>query len=133
MDMLHLEHHSPSELKLLNTQSDTMTIQLTEGEPGAQRELLQAVIQRAALSSKSIIIALDRKGLAEIMKVGDIVTIQGQDGTATIIVPITLQRRGVETKLMITGSGKKQRQPDPRLCHLYQRALIRTHGPIFGV
>ena len=122
MDLLHLEHHSPSVLKLLKTQSDTITIQLTEGEPGAQRELLQAIIQRAALSSKSIIIALDRKGLAEILKVGDIVTIQGQDGTATITVPITLQRRGVETKLMITGSGKKQRQPDPRLCHLIAQA-----------
>ena len=124
MYILHLEHHSPSVLKLLKTHSDTMAIKLTEGEPGAQRELLQVVIQRVALSSKSIIITLDLKGLAEILKVSDIVSIHGQDGTATISVPIILQRRGVEAKLIITGSGKNQHQPDPRLCHLIAQARL---------
>jgi len=122
MDMLHLEHHSPSVLKFLKTQSGTMAIKLTEGEPGAQRELLQAVIQRVALSSKSIIITLDRKGLAEILKVSDMVSIHGHDGTATITVPITLQRRGVEAKLVFAGPNKEQRQPDPRLCRLIAQA-----------
>lgn len=52
--------------------------------------------------------------------------------TATINVPITLQRRGVETKLIITGSGKKQRQSEPRLCRLIAQARLWFDQLAFG-
>ncbi|MAF96636.1 MAG: hypothetical protein CMM60_12905 [Rhodospirillaceae bacterium] len=122
MDMLHLVSHSLKDLKSLKVQSDTAASKLTDEMPGIQRDLLQTAIQRIELSAESITITLSRKGLAKILKINETVGIKEYSDTASITVPLTLRRRGVEAKLIISGPGMEQRQPDPHLCYLIAQA-----------
>ncbi len=58
------------------------------------------------------------------LKVADAAIVQGGAEAITLTIPITLRRRGVEAKLVITGNGEKQPNPDPRLCRLIAQAKL---------
>jgi len=137
MDMLDLEHHSPTALKLLRAQSDVMASQLTNGEPGARRDLLQTIIHRIDISSGIITVTLSRKGLATMLQVSDAVSTKDHGDVATITVPFTLRRRGVEIKIVIEGNGETSSAPDANLIRYIKRShywwKLLTDGKISSV
>jgi len=66
-----------------------------------------------------IAITLSRSGLAEALE-----TTQPEDKSPiTLTVPIHLQRRGIENKLIIRGRNANP-APDPKLCQLIARARL---------
>lgn len=122
MDLLRFTDNAPTNLKILRVQSSAMTNGLTEGELNTKRYLLQSVVHRITLSTKSVSIDLKRSSLAKILNVDDFVGTSDRANTVTITKAISLRRRGVEAKLVIEGNYKKQQEPDPHLCHLIAQA-----------
>ena len=124
MDLLLFTDHAPSNLKILRDQSIALTNDLVEGEPSTKKKLLQSIIQRINLSSKSISIDLKRWSLAKTLDVFAFVDSSDHADTITIKKAISLRRRGVEAKLVIEGNHKKLQEVDPHLCRLIAQAKL---------
>ncbi len=90
-----------------------------EGPVEERRKIIQTVLSRVEMASTSISLSICRRGLA-----GRLGLPRPEDDTATPIkVPIRMQRRGVETKLVIDGPNAKHRRVDPELCRLIGQSL----------
>ena len=91
---------------------------LDDGKPEVKRNILQTVIQRVELGLKLLTLTLDKLGLAEVLHV----TCHDVMNPVSINVPVRLQRRGVETKLIIDGPNAGSRHLDTDLCCLIAQA-----------
>ena len=121
MDLLGLIDLAPVPLARMIARAETLVEQLTLADAKAKRELLHHVLNRVDLAPDRMVLAIRRQGLAEAL---DITTVSGNDGIAEINVPIAIQRRGVESKLIIADSAAENRDPDPSLCRLTSRARV---------
>ena len=122
MDLLCLGEHTSKYMKILKEESDAVVAQLTDASPKIQRHFLQTIIQRIDLEPGSVVITIRLNGLVKALKIsGSLITEDNRDNEI-ITVPISLRRRGVEAKLVITGPDREQCQPDSRLCRLIAQA-----------
>lgn len=80
--------------------------------------ILQTIIDRVDLTPDVITLTLDKTGLAQAL---EIPCPKGMN-PVSIMIPIRLQRRGVETKLIIEGPNANNNTPDPGLCRLIAQA-----------
>jgi len=119
IDLLQMEGQSVQALTSLKARAAIVTIQLADGEPNEKKRLLQEIIERIDLAPETITIMLSRSGLAEALEA----TQPENKSPITLTVPIHLQRRGIENKLIIRGRNANQ-APDPKLCQLIARARL---------
>jgi len=118
IDNLHLGTAAVPTLNKLETQAANVAQSLEVGKPDKKRNILQAIVQRVDLRPESILLTLDRCTLAETLgmpRPNDVEPI-------SLYVPVRLQRRGVEAKLIIDGPNAVTRNLDKDLCHLIARA-----------
>jgi len=121
MDILKLELYSPSVLRTLKTESDSLIEILSSNDNEHQRQILQAIICRVTLSPKSISIELSRTAVSRRLKLSDDAASQEQDDVISLTSALRLQRKGVEAKLVIVGQATAS-QRDPVLCCLVAQA-----------
>ena len=84
------------------------------------KTLLTRIVLRIDIREAAISIAMSRNALLERLGVNT----TGADNSAAALlieVPISLRRRGIETKLILKGEGTPTRKPDPHLCRLIAR------------
>jgi len=118
MDLLCLKDASISALNKLKKQAISLADQLEESKPKDKRDILQTVIQSVILDPKSITLILDKSGLAEALRV----SCPDDLSPGSIKVPVRMQRRGVETKLIIDDANATIRNVDTDLCRLIAQA-----------
>ncbi|MBX3598546.1 MAG: recombinase family protein [Rhizobiaceae bacterium] len=89
-----------------------------------RRAIITRLIDRIDLQSAQLRIRLRRGAIAELVSAGSMRNGSGDTGEqhATITCPISLRRRGVETKLILNGSAAPHRSPDASLIYLIARA-----------
>lgn len=91
-----------------------------------KRATVQRLIRRVDLSAGSVAILLDRAALASLLA-GEVVrpnhnVENAAEPTALITCPISLRRRGVETRMILTDNSRPARNPDDALVDLIARA-----------
>jgi len=120
MDIMCLKDPGIASINSLQVQALRLAHQLGEGKPEDKRNILQAIVQRINLAPKSITLVIDKSGLAQALN------IPRPDDTSpeSIKVPVRLQRRGVETKLIIESPNAETRNLDNDLCHLIAQAHL---------
>tara|TARA_R110000868_G_scaffold143571_1_gene361773 strand:- start:235 stop:1917 length:1683 start_codon:yes stop_codon:yes gene_type:complete len=118
MDIMCLKDPSVSLLTKLKTQAVSLADQLEESKPEDKRDILQSVIQRIELGPKSITLTLDKSRLADSLHI----PYPDDLSSVSINVPVRMQRRGVETKLIIDSPNATTLNVDTDLCHLIAQA-----------
>ena len=118
MDIMCLKDPSVSALNKLKAQAMSLANQLEESKPEDKRDILQNVVQRVNLDPKSITLILDKSGLAEVLHI----PCPDDLSPVSINVPVRMQRRGVETKLIIDGPNATKKNVDAELCRLIAQA-----------
>jgi site-specific DNA recombinase len=118
MDLMCPRNPTVSSLTKLKAQAMNLVHQLEDGKSEVKRDILQTVIQRVDLGPKSFKLRLDKTGLAEVLSI----PCHDDMSPASINVPVRLQRRGVETKLIIDGPNAEQWHLDTDLCRLVAQA-----------
>ena len=99
-----------------------------------KRATVQRVVSRIDLSAGSVTIRLDRKELASLATGAAILPGMNVETTALITCPMSLRRRGVETRMILTDNSRPARHQDDALidliarAHLYLRQLVQTPG-----
>jgi site-specific DNA recombinase len=89
----------------------------------ARRELIHKLVRRVVLKPGTLTIDIDRSAV-----VGSLLPEQPQpkldqdDMPISIECPISLKRRGVEMRMLVTNSADRHREPDPDLIQLALRA-----------
>ena len=121
MDLLKFANPAPSLLQTLKVKADELAGILIDEKTGHQQNILQALIHRIGLSADTISIDLSREALARLLTMEENVIRSEHDDIIRLNFPITLQRKGVEAKLVIAGQSSG-RQPDPDLCRLIATA-----------
>lgn len=121
MDLLEFANPAPSLLQTLKLKADELAGKLIEENTGHQQAILQAIIHRVDLSANTITIDLSRKALARLLTMEENIASNEHDNIIPLKLGITLQRKGVEAKLVIAGQSSG-RQPDPDLCRLIAKA-----------
>ena len=122
MDRLDLANPAPPLLQILKARADELAAKLVDGSTEEQRDILQTIIPRVGLSNSTITIDLSRKTLAGLLKLDEDVMIDNRDDIIPLDYAITLQRKGVEAKLVIAGHADKHRKVDTDLCRLIAQA-----------
>ena len=121
MDLLEFANPASSLLQTLKVNADELAGKLIDANTEEQQAILQAIVQRVGLSADAITIDLSRRALAGLLTVEENVTSNEHDDIVPLNHAITLQRKGVEAKLVIAGQSSG-RQPDPDLCRLIAMA-----------
>jgi site-specific DNA recombinase len=114
--------HSDQDVNALRNLEDgtsQMRDLLLNGEHLARRDLLQNVIERIDLTPTAISITCDRGKLREALGIKP----SGENSQIEITVPIRMQRRGVEARLIINKTGTED-AVDPDLCKLIAQARV---------
>ena len=100
-----------------------------------KRATVQRLVSRIDLSAGSVTIRLDRTALASLVTGAAILPdVNVEETTAIITCPMSLRRRGVETRMVLTDNSRPARRPDDALidliarAHLYLRQLTQTPG-----
>ncbi|MAL80426.1 MAG: hypothetical protein CMN55_15180 [Sneathiella sp.] len=121
MDLLEFANPAPSLLQTLKLKADELAGKLVDDDTGHQQAILQALIHRVGLSADAITIDLSRKALAKLLTMEENIASNKHDDIIPLNLAITLQRKGVEAKLVIAGQSSGRR-PDPDLCRLIAQA-----------
>ncbi|MER8807544.1 recombinase family protein [Mesorhizobium australicum] len=93
------------------------------GTADAKRSMLQKVVHRVTLNPGSWTIELDRRCLSELLLDRILPPSDGSHVTS-IECPISMKRRGVETRIVLTDGSKSSREPDGALIDLLRRAHL---------
>ena len=114
----------PGELSKALKRADQIRADWAQASIDKQKDLLRSAVHRMVLKPGSLIIMLNRAGLADVL--ADRGITNPHLITSSIIsieLPISLRRRGVETKIVLTDGRQQTNDPDAALIHL----LIRAH------
>ena len=118
MDLLCLDNPSTASLSKLKVGATNLVGILMEGKPKEKRHILQSIIHRIELAPTSIKLKLETRGLAQVLDL----PFADDASPITIDVPVRLQRRGVETKMIIHSPNATTRNFDADLCRLIAQA-----------
>ena len=88
-----------------------------------RRELVRRLVRRVILKPGSLTIDIDRSAIvAELLPELAQSKSEQDDETISIECPISLKRRGVELRMVVTNSAHPHREPDASLVQLILRA-----------
>ena len=88
-----------------------------------KRAVLADVIHRIELEPASLTMQIRRSALARLISGSDAISVTNDvDDVASIVCPMSLRRRGVETRLVLTNEIARARSPDAALLDLVARA-----------
>jgi site-specific DNA recombinase len=118
IETLGLGKNDVETLRGLKDRAEVHGCQLQDDRLEEKQAVAQTIIDRVDLSSSLVTITLNRQAFARHLEL-----IPAEDqGPITIDVPVRLQRRGVETKLIIENSQSKVRDINLELCNMVAQA-----------
>jgi len=123
VEALNLKDISPDRLRGIAGGAAATADELMDGTPDRQRLLLSALLHRTTLRADSIRIEIKRSGLAGLVGNPGAGAGKSSEGLFELIVPIQLQRRGVEAKLVMKAAGDRSSPPDLKLVTVLADAL----------
>jgi hypothetical protein len=89
----------------------------------SRRTLVQKLVRRVALQAGKLTLEIDRSAIiAELCPQGASPAGERHNTIVSITCPISLKRRGVEMRMVITNAAEFHREPDAALMHLVLRA-----------
>jgi DNA invertase Pin-like site-specific DNA recombinase len=118
IDILELHNYCAADIDKLGNMAASLSGEIYSGVPDVQRPILQAIIQRIDLTRNEVSITLDK---VELSKTVGISTPKNEN-PITLTVPIRLQRRGIESKLVIESPDECNVYLDRNLCRLIAQA-----------
>jgi site-specific DNA recombinase len=96
---------------------------LKDGEIEGRRELVRKLVRRVILKPGLLTIEIDRSAVvAALLPERVQPKLDQDDATISIECPISLKRRGVEMRMVLTNSADQHRDPDTGLVQLVLRA-----------
>ena len=96
---------------------------LKDGEIEGRRELVRKLVRRVILKSGSLTIEIDPSAVvATLLPEQAQPKLDQDDVTISIECPISLRRRGVEMRMVLTNSADQHRDPDTGLVQLVLKA-----------
>ncbi len=122
IDALQLTGTAPDRLRTILGHAAAAATDLSDDQPGRDRQLLRLLIHRVTLRAGSIHIELKRSGLASLVFGNDRDGGAHLDGLIDLTVPAQLKRRGVEAKLVVHAAQGVAAAPDNKLIALLSRA-----------
>ncbi len=114
----------PASLNRIMRQAKLAATELLEGNNKDRRDSLRKILIRVDISTLSVDIKLGRSKLAKMLKIPSVSINVDLDELVTLTVPVELRRRGVEARLVISGSAEPRARPDPQLCNLIAQAHL---------
>ncbi|MZR22705.1 hypothetical protein GQF03_10200 [Sneathiella chungangensis] len=121
MDLLELANRAPSLLEILKVKADELAGELIDENIEYQQSILRTIIHRVGFSTDTISFDLSRNALFNLLEIIEAIPTDSRNDIITLNHTVTMQRQGMETKLIIE-SATKARQPDPDLCRLIATA-----------
>jgi site-specific DNA recombinase len=118
IDILKLHNYCAADINKLGNMAASLSDEICSGVSDVQRPILQAIIQRIDLTQNQVLIILDK---VELSKTLGIYTPKNEN-PITLNVPIRLQRRGIESKLVIESPDESNVYLDRNLCRLIAQA-----------
>ena len=115
IEALQLKDTSPDRLRRIFHRAAAVADELRDGVGERQRLLLSDLLERVTLGPASIRIEVRRSELASLVATSDAEAIACTPEPFGFSVPIQLQRRGVEAKLVMQFGGERSSKPDTRL------------------
>jgi site-specific DNA recombinase len=89
----------------------------------SRRALIRKLVHRVILKPGTLTIEIHRSAfVAELIPESTLSTQEPEDTVISIEYPISMRRRGVEMRIVITNAVDRHRQPDPALTQLILRA-----------
>jgi site-specific DNA recombinase len=121
IDLLGLTGTRPERLRATLARADEVAAICSSGSAAAQRELLLAIVERITLAQDELAIALRADALCDWLEV----ELAGNSAATHVVrVPVTIKRRGIETRLVIEGATDDAPRADAALI----KALARGHA-----
>ena len=122
---LRPDNHRPDRLQRLLDAADALAAGIQAMPPAALRSRLASIVRRIDLLPAELHMHLERDALWELLTAEK--APKGIQPPITVIVPITLRRRGVEAKLVVGGKPtKSDAAPDQKLLGL----IIKAHKAV---
>ena len=102
----------------------TEGLKAVQCKAGTAREQLRGLVERVELRPDSIAVQISRRELSRRCGTKTDPEYAEGDSPIRLSVPLTLRRRGVETKLVLRDAASQPRVPDPNLCRLVAEAHV---------
>jgi site-specific DNA recombinase len=122
LEALKLNDMLPNRLRCVASRAAACADELRDGAPERQRQLLAALIHRLTLRADSMCIEIKRSGLGGLLAEPGAHKVQQAEGLFSLVVPMQMQRHGVEAKLVMQSTGARSSSPDPKLVTLFADA-----------
>jgi site-specific DNA recombinase len=122
VEALKLNDMPPNRLRGAASRAAAAADELRDGAPERQRQLLAALIHQITLHAGSMGIEIKRSGLGGLLAEPGAHKVQQSEGLFSLVVPMQMQRRGVEAKLVMQTAGGRSSPPDPKLVTLFADA-----------
>jgi site-specific DNA recombinase len=122
VEALKLNDMPPNRLHCVASRAAASADELRDGGPERQRQLLSALIHQITLRADSMGIEIKRSGLGALLAEPGVHNVQHSEGLFSLVVPMQMQRRGVEAKLVMQTAGGRSSAPDPKLVTLFADA-----------
>lgn len=120
-DALKLRGLSAHDQTDIRGKAENLAAELDAAPDGDRKSVLAVMIKSITLGSGSLTIQMFRSALMSVLRGKPTITAES-DQTIAIKVPITIGRRGMETKLVIAGANPTRSSVDPNLVELVAQA-----------
>lgn len=121
VEALHLNGVLPDHVRRVIGNVGAAADEFKVASPERERQLLSALVHRIILYTDSIRIDIKRIGIIGLLAHPDLVAAASIEELFSLVVPITLKRRGVEAKLVMRA-GNRSSAPDKKLITLFADA-----------
>lgn len=119
IEQSHPDAHLPAALG----RADLLIARFEANAIEARRDHIRTLVRRVTLTPGTITIDIDRWAIvAELLPEASAAKHSGYDAAISIECPISLKRRGVEMRMVLTSASDQQREPDANLVHLILKA-----------
>lgn len=125
-DALCMAGSAPDRLRMVLTSASELAARLQDGNT------LRGLLHRVALSPDAMHLEIDRSGLANLLFGADGVEKPSLEGVIEYAVPVRLQRRGVEAKLVMLSQDNGAASINPKLVTLVSRAHLWSEQMFSG-
>ena len=134
VDALTMEVASADMARASLARAQTLAAEVVSLTLSRRREVLFNLLQRIELSTESLGLMIDRKGLSRMVMSQGAANSETPSHPYEYLITVNLRRRGVEAKLVLDGPNGGARVPDAKLIELLARAHCwheqLTRGPV---
>jgi len=122
VEVLQLNGVLPDHLRRVIGNVAAAANELKDASPERQRQLLSTLVDRIILHATLVHINIKRIGLIALLAEPDLGAATGTKELFSLVVPVSLKRRGVEAKLVMRAAGGRRSSPDKKLITLFADA-----------